>query len=300
MKIANPIYDVVFKYLLDDNKIAKKIISLIIGKKIRDLKLLPSEFQGENKEHSLTVYRVDFSAEIRLKDGSYMNVIIEIQKAKLHTDIMRFRKYLGNRYADPDNSYIDKDGTRRAIPILSIYFLGHNLGNIDSAIIEVERSYRDKVTKETINNKNEFIESLTHDSYIIQIPKLNKKSQNKLEKVLSVFDSAKGIKQFIEIEDKKYPEEYKEITRRLKKAAAEPEIRKTMDIEDEFLVNLEDMERTIEVQKEKVEKAEKRTEEATQRAAEECRQKEEERRQKEEAEKEIKRLKALIESQSKK
>ena len=31
MRIANPIYDVVFKYLLEDNKIAKKLISLIIG-----------------------------------------------------------------------------------------------------------------------------------------------------------------------------------------------------------------------------------------------------------------------------
>jgi hypothetical protein len=40
MQIANPIYDVVFKYLLEDNKIAKKLISLIIGEEIQSLTLV--------------------------------------------------------------------------------------------------------------------------------------------------------------------------------------------------------------------------------------------------------------------
>ena len=34
MQIANPVYDVVFKYLMHDNSIAKKIISLIIDEEI--------------------------------------------------------------------------------------------------------------------------------------------------------------------------------------------------------------------------------------------------------------------------
>ena len=87
MQIANPIYDVVFKYLLDDNKIAKKLISLIIGKEIKDLELLPTEFNNVNEEKNLTVYRIDFSAKVKMEDASYMNVIIEIQKAKFPTDI---------------------------------------------------------------------------------------------------------------------------------------------------------------------------------------------------------------------
>ena len=34
MQIANPIYDVVFKYLMDDNQIAKLMLSAIIGEEI--------------------------------------------------------------------------------------------------------------------------------------------------------------------------------------------------------------------------------------------------------------------------
>ncbi|MDR3308991.1 MAG: hypothetical protein LBS80_03455, partial [Tannerella sp.] len=37
MKIANPIYDVVFKYMMEDNKAAKKFISVIIGEEVTEL-----------------------------------------------------------------------------------------------------------------------------------------------------------------------------------------------------------------------------------------------------------------------
>ena len=46
MHIANPIYDVVFKYLMDDNKIAKLIISSIISEEIEELVFKPLEFIG--------------------------------------------------------------------------------------------------------------------------------------------------------------------------------------------------------------------------------------------------------------
>ncbi|MEA2011917.1 MAG: hypothetical protein U9O87_02355 [Verrucomicrobiota bacterium] len=70
---------------------------------------------------------------------------------------------------------------------------------------------------------------------------------NKLEKVLSVFDQGTGkeIKHFLNFNDEDYPKEYKEIVRRLLKAAAETKVRQTMDIEDDILAELEDLERLI-------------------------------------------------------
>ncbi len=44
MYIANPIYDVVFKYLMEDNSLAKLIISTIIKEEILELTLRPQEF----------------------------------------------------------------------------------------------------------------------------------------------------------------------------------------------------------------------------------------------------------------
>ena len=41
MQIANPIYDVVFKYLMEDAKVAKLLISSIIGEEIEELDFRP-------------------------------------------------------------------------------------------------------------------------------------------------------------------------------------------------------------------------------------------------------------------
>jgi hypothetical protein len=43
MIIANPIYDTVFKFLMEDISVAKRVISAIIGEEIIDLALKPQE-----------------------------------------------------------------------------------------------------------------------------------------------------------------------------------------------------------------------------------------------------------------
>jgi len=40
MQIANPIYDIVFKYMMSDNRVAKSLLSAIIGEKIVELETL--------------------------------------------------------------------------------------------------------------------------------------------------------------------------------------------------------------------------------------------------------------------
>ncbi|HMZ60948.1 MAG TPA: hypothetical protein PL048_19380, partial [Leptospiraceae bacterium] len=114
--LANPVYDTVFKFLLEDLVIARELISEIIHQEIISIEVRPQEstvtvdrketgiseknaFQKESREHTpfLTVYRLDFLAEIKTSEGT-KKVLIELQKAKLSTDIMRFRKYLGEQY----------------------------------------------------------------------------------------------------------------------------------------------------------------------------------------------------------
>jgi hypothetical protein len=246
VQIANPIYDAVFKYLMDDNKIAKKLLALIIGKNIKSLKFSPKEFKDKVENKSWTVYRIDFAAEIELEDGTIQKVIIEVQKAKFASDIMRFRRYLASQYRDKNNTYTDSNGKHKAMPILSIYILGQPLGNILAPIIKVDRVYKDLTENKKINSKNEFIEALTHDSFIIQIPLLNKKGRTKLEKVLSVFENKEAYQHFVNIDENNYPKEYADIIRRLTKAAAEPDVIDKMDIEDELLEEFEEIERDLE------------------------------------------------------
>ena len=249
MQIANPIYDVVFKYLMEDSKIARLLISTIIGEEIVELDFQPQESSAEVEQRSLTVYRLDFSAKIKTPDG-YKIVLIEIQKAKFATDIMRFRKYLGLQYAKKENVRnvtINGKETKIALPILNIYFLGHRIGHTDAPLIKVNRHYYDVRTGNVIKEKIDFIESLSHDSFIIQVPHLRKKYKTEVEQLLSVFDQHNITSDchILNVREEDFSEKYHPIIRRLQIAIAEPEVRTTMNIEDEILEELQGKEREI-------------------------------------------------------
>ena len=249
-KIANPIYDVVFKYLLSDNKIAKLLISNLIGVEISSLELRPQEFLENLENKTVTVYRIDFKAEIVLKNGEKLVVLIEIQKAKFTTDLIRFRRYLGEQYASSNNT-TEKDDKKMPLPIITIYFLGYGLdNNKDIPIIRVKRHYLDNHNGDMLVGEEMFIETLTHDSIIVQIPALKKQRRNDLEKALSVFEADKI--QEVSINEDDYPEKYKPVIRQLIKAIANEQIRKTMDIEDEILDDIERKERLILRQKKEI------------------------------------------------
>ena len=250
-KIANPIYDVVFKYLMSDNKIAKLLISDLLGVKINTLELRPQEFSTDTENRTLTVYRVDFKAEIVLKSGEKLVVLIEIQKAKFTTDLIRFRKYLAEQYASKQNMIETADKTI-PLPIITIYFLGYGLDhNRDIPIIRVKRQYLDNYNGNKLKGKELFIETLTHDSIIVQIPALKKQRRNDLEKALSVFESGSKVQE-VSINEADYPERYKSVIRQLIRAIGDEKIRKTMDIEDEIMEDLEKKERLILKQKRKL------------------------------------------------
>ena len=265
MQIANPIYDVVFKYLLDDEKVAKLILSGITGLNIKSVEFKPTEKRSEINQ-TLTVLHLDFVAKVKERSGKESLIIIEIQKAKLPSDIMRFRRYLGEQYMDPKNiesKIIDDEIVAKALPILSIYFLGHKLQKTSAPVVKVNRTYTDIATGEAIKQKEEFIESLTHDSYIIQIPFLKNRRRTNLEVLLSVFDQENkdDDEHILNVREEDYPAKYRPIIRRLLKAIAEPEIRRSMDIEDEIIRDMQIMERLISSKQKLIEEKEQVIEE---------------------------------------
>ena len=96
MIIANPIYDTVFKYLMENNRIARYFVETIIDQPVESITLRPQEYVWfkplpDNASESisdefrklelLSVMRYDFLDIIRTPEG-HKKVLIEIQKAK--------------------------------------------------------------------------------------------------------------------------------------------------------------------------------------------------------------------------
>ncbi|MDR0730008.1 MAG: hypothetical protein LBF19_07815 [Prevotellaceae bacterium] len=247
MHIANPIYDVVFKYMMEDNKVAKSLISAIIGEEILELEFLPQERTRKQiieEATILTVYRLDFTAKIATPAG-YKTVIIEMQKAKLLSDIMRFRRYLGAQYQNAENVY--GEAKNKARQIYCIYFLNYGIDLPERPVLAVDYGVKDVTTGEELPANNEFISSLHHRSWIVQINQLKSYRRNDLEKLLSIFDQENRTKDhhILNVKEDEYPEEYRHIIRQLRAAMEDEDKREEMKLEDEVLEELRDKERQI-------------------------------------------------------
>jgi len=267
MKIANPIYDVVFKYMMEDNTVAKLLISSIIGEDVVSLDPKPQEHtrekdKKENKEgfENLTFYRLDFSAKIKTSGGEHKVIIIEMQKADLPTDIMRFRRYLGEQYVDYENSTVNNKEID-AMQIYTIYFLGKDLGIYDTPVLSISPEVKDVSTGEIVSKKSKFIEGLNHKSWIVQINCLKERRRNEMEQLLSIFDQSNRTSDnhILNVREEDFPEKHRPIIRRLKGAASSSKVKKQMKEEDEILKYLRNAARIM--ASEEIEKKNKAIEE---------------------------------------
>ncbi|HWZ21171.1 MAG TPA: hypothetical protein VNW06_00885 [Cytophagaceae bacterium] len=270
MLIVNPIYDVVFKYLLDDNKVAKLFIGAIIGVEIDELEFRPQELPllfsdvEETNENTplVKVFRMDFKAKIIYPDGTIMLVLVELQKAKLDTDLMRFRRYLGAQYIDSKNT-VTIDGKNKPLPIITIYFLGYTLRNFEeNPVVRVKRHYIDNYTHEIISQKDSFIEALSHDTIVIQIPQIKHKRRNELEEILSIFEE--GNKSKFEMRFP-FPGKYEEIVKRLNLALTDEQLRYAMIEQAEIVKDYKQKREQLEAYKKGIEEYKEREKEAIKR-----------------------------------
>lgn len=248
MRIANPMYDAVFKHLLEDPASAKLIVGAILGEEIESLEMEPQEAavqvgsaQPATEGTGFTVLRVDFAATVRTAAGEHLRVLIEVQKARYSDDVMRFRRYLGTHHGDERNTvtYME-NGRERSRPrrLTTIYFLGEPLPRTTATVLKVAREYVDVVTGERLEAREEFVEALTHDCYVVQVSRLPARRHNDLEKLLSVFDQdlrAADSRHALEVDAATMPERYAPVLRRLQVAAASPDLRHLMLTEDEII-----------------------------------------------------------------
>lgn len=247
--IANPIYDSVFKYMMEDDRVAKIMLSALLQKEIIYLEMRPHEYTGVT-QRKISMMRIDFAATIKNDDGTQQLILIELQKTWLVTETLRFRQYLGSQYIDKKN-VPDRDVNPKGygLPIVSIYILGHKLGDLQEPVVYVRRKYLDYNSNPIENGvPDPFIESLTHDSIIIQIPYLRGKVRNRLERLLQVFDQTYRLKDnehIMEIDERGLEIEEQLVVDRLIKAAVEPDVRRDMDVEDEILSEIEARDTTI-------------------------------------------------------
>ena len=248
--VANPIYDSVFKYLMEDERIARIILSALLKKEVVEVQIRRNEYTNGFRDN-ISMFRIDFGARIREDDGSQRLILIELQKTWLETETLRFRQYLGAQYANPENMVHEEMRPPYGIPMVAVYILGHRVGNINVPVLYVNhKSYDYDGHEVTQGLPDPFVDSLVHDSIIVQIPLLHGQINNRLYKVLSVFDQTnkeKDNRQLVELDEANYQDDadMQYILHRLIMASGDAQLRQDMNVEDEYFQAIEDRDTAI-------------------------------------------------------
>ena len=248
LHIANPIYDSVFKYLMEDERIAKTLLGALIKKEIVDIQMRPNEYANTTK-YNIAMFRIDFNAYVREADGTQRLVLIELQKTGVETETLRFRQYLGAQYANPANM-LHEDKSQYGMPIIAIYLMGHRVGKISVPVLYVGRNFRDYDGNDVTEGiPDPFVESLTHESIVVQIPFLKGQRNNRLEKFLDVFCQDRkeaDNSQILTVDEALMEdEEMRRIVTRLLSAASDAQVRHSMNIEEEINTAIENRDTEI-------------------------------------------------------
>ena len=261
---------------MEDERIAKTILSALLNKNIKEVSVRPHEYSNQTRD-SISMFRLDFTATIKEKDGSEYHILIELQKTWLETETLRFRQYLGAQYSDKRNMQRG-DRKQYSLPMVAIYILGHRLGDIDEPLIYVSHNVCDRAGNKIEKGiPDPFIDSLQHDSIIVQIPLLHGQLNSHLDRVLSVFDQSNADidnRHLLALDENAYTQDdgMGYILHRLTLAAADADMRQDMNAEDEFFSAIEDRDTAIMTRDKKIKQQDKKLAEQSNQIAEQSNQ----------------------------
>lgn len=235
MKIINPLYDKAFKYLMQNERISKKVLSVILNQEVLEVSLSQQETVVSDDKRGFTLFRLDFKAIIIDENGNKKKVLIELQKSKYSTDLTRFRAYLGANYLRTETEKNSEGVETSAIyPIITIYILGYNIKDIPYMAVSVNHKIVNSTTNQPIDINSEFINHLNHRSHILQVRRLPEERKSRLENFLTLFNQAW-------VTDKKYildlqniSDDFKDIAKYLQAPVMNDEFRRQLEVEEEI------------------------------------------------------------------
>ena len=285
--IPNPIYDVVFRYLMEDPESAMIVVSTLINENIINLQLEPIT-HSEKKEKSLAtallqdpktkddlrLFHLDFTATVLLPDGTEELIMIELQKATEPDDIFRFKRYISRNFqkkhevevTDIETLYIRK--VNRPIRLVPVFILNFRIENeINDLLIRTKRVKEGFFKNKALQIPNEFIDNLSYDLLVVQLPNLENINKDdylddeykkKLFALLKLFDQKSRVRDNehrLRLIRKFFPGFLDRVIRRLQSADIDnPYLEEKMFNEDEYLKALIDRDNKISFFREKLEK----------------------------------------------
>lgn len=282
--VPNPIYDVVFKYLMEDLESAKIVLSTLINKKIKTLVFEPlshaEKIKDPDSEKDIKLFHLDFTATVEDENGEEELIMIELQKANKANDIFRFKRYISKNFQKKTEKEIINPSTQsvekitKPIKLIPIFILNFRIENEINDLLVVTNRIKTGVFKEKeLKKNNEFIDNLSYDIYVVQLPNLaniqpsdyeGSEYKTKLYKLLKLFDqdaqNPRNSHRLLLIKAI-FPDFLERVINRLKSADSDnPDLEEQMNTEDEYLAELIRRDNTISFIKQRLEETSEKLE----------------------------------------
>lgn len=242
--LANPIYDCVFKFLMENERIAKLLFSALLKKEVLSTEVRQHK-HTKKKRLTISLFSMDFTVRVKDENGKEETMIVKLLKTWIETETSHLRQHLAHQYNDKENQPWYEEPESSTIPTIMVYLLAHRVGNMNEPVLYANHTVKNYDGQEVVEGKNDpFFKSLIHDSIIIQLPLLNGNTSNHLYKILSIFDQSlcyKKDRQIITLDDSHYEDDddIMYLLYRLAIATTNSEIRYNMNWEDEYMSLIE-------------------------------------------------------------
>lgn len=265
--IPNPIYDVVFRYLMSDKESAIIVLSTLIGEKITKIEFDPlmytdkkinlksEKIEDPKTKDDLKLFHLDFVATVELPDGREELIMIELQKASQPNDIFRFKRYISKNFQKKQEVEITNPQTKaievidKPIRLIPIFILNFRIEKeINDLLIKINRTKKGVFKNKELTSHNEFIDHLSYDMWVIQLPNLSKvkkedyennEYKSKLYALLKLFDQKSKVRNNehrLRLIRKFFPGFLDRVLRRLQAASINnPDLEEQMYVEDDYL-----------------------------------------------------------------
>lgn len=269
-EIPNPIYDVVFKYLMDDEETAKEVLEILTGYKIvqfhvdnrshayalhPDSEELDDDLEDTN-ESKLKLFHLDFTATIQIAPEQTEVVMIEIQKANRLADIFRFKRYIARNFQRNQAREISNPKTgelqtiKFPLKLIPIFILNFRVEKEHEDLVIHSRKIDEALfLNKPYSEEIFFTKHLTYGMFTIQLPNLknirpqhyeNDPFKEKLYRFFKLFDQdnphQKNVHKLL-LMRREFPSGvFRRIINRLKSAMSDyPMLEEQMHVEDEYL-----------------------------------------------------------------
>jgi len=258
MKIANPVYNGIFNYLMDDEQAAKNVLSILIDKKIISVERVPAD--NVSLDFTLGIQKEEMNLEkdkrrfpthedagnctshyykliIEKKPQKHKEIILELQKFKSIHSINHVKNYIS--YTANTERYIkvNKDFYKCTIPIYSVYILPEVISSEQVLACKIVTQYTNAIKNTVIDEEKipYYMKPPVEEIYIFQPTADYKEDSNKkVQKFLGLFKYGvqdNALNPIIEISDTFNDEIIMSIVERLHTATLDKSLMESIQTE---------------------------------------------------------------------